>query len=139
MAIDAMDRWLSQIKQNRQNRQNRQKTVAENKPSDIQDACFNRNEKLLAKGPKVLDGKWNNKETGQCLRLYPNFMSSRHVAGSPTNGSVFKCHVQSIEQAIERGIYDDIDIKPHLKRLKKIFPEGVCDYSKGDLGRPADI
>jgi len=133
MAIAAMDRWLAQIKQNQQ------KTVAENKPSDIQDACFSSNEKLLWKGPRVWDGKWNNKETGQCLRLYPNFMSSRHVAGAPSNGSLFKCHVQSIEQAIERGVYGGIDMKPHLKRLKKIFPEGVCDFSKGDMGRPADI
>jgi len=133
MTINAMDRWLSQIKQNPQ------KTVVENKPNDIQDACFKDDGKLIAQGPHVWNGRWNNKQTGLCLQIYPNFMSSRQVAGAPPNGSVFKCHTQSIKKAIKYGVYGDIDVRPHIKRLEEIFPEGVCDYSKADLGRPADI
>jgi len=132
-AIDTMDRWLAQIKQHPQ------QSVFENKPADIQDACFDDTGKLIAKGPDIWNGQWNNKSTGECLHLYPNFMSSRNVAGAPLSKSIFKCHLQSVQEAMSKNLYGKTDIKPQLENLKRIFPNGVCDYSKGDQGRPEDL
>jgi hypothetical protein len=30
-------------------------------------------------------------------------------------------------------------MRPYLERLKQIFPQGVCDFSLPDLGRPPDL
>jgi len=133
LAIATMNRWLENIKKYPQ------LDVIESKPKDIQDACFDDEGQLITKGPHVWDGDWNKKQPGACLSLYPNFMSSRHVAGAPLSKSIFKCHLQSIEEAITQDLYGEENIQPHIDRLKEIFPDGVCDYTKGDKGRPEDI
>lgn len=132
-ALEAIDRWMQNI------REHPERSVVDNKPNNIQDACFDEKGELIAQGKRVWDGEWNNRINGRCLITYPNFMSSRNVAGGDFKGSIFKCHLQSIEEAIDSGVYGNLDMRPHIQRLHKIFPEGVCDYSKGDMGRPLDI
>ncbi len=133
MAIEAMDRWLTAIKDSSD------LEVWQNKPADIEDACFDKSGELIASGDQVWNGAWNNREDGDCMQVYPNFKSSRDIAGSPLSGSIFKCHLQTVEQARDKGLYGDIDIAPYLDRLQAIFPDGVCDYSRGDVGRPQDL
>ena len=133
MAIEAMDRWLTA------NQEQPSQIPWENRPEDIEDACFDEHGELVARGPKVWDGGWNNQKEGACMQLYPNFKSSREIAGSPVSGSIFKCHLQSIEQAKKKGVYGNADIGAYLERMQEIFPDGVCDYTQGDLGRPEEL
>jgi hypothetical protein len=59
------------------------------------------------------------------------------VAGGPLRGGVYKCALQPVWKAIARGLYGTW--KPSAEeraRLEAIFPTGVCDYTKGDVGRP---
>jgi len=61
------------------------------------------------------------------------------VAGGNIKGDLFKCHLQTVADAIEKGVYDPIEIDAATQaRLELIFPDGVCDYTKGDAGRPQD-
>lgn len=130
-ALQAVDLWMNAIKQNLG------KTVVENKPAQVEDACFDEQGELIKKGKNVWDGQWNHRPTGDCLALFPNFQSSRNVAGAPLTDSIFKCHLQSIDQAITKGVYGALDVSGERARLKEIFPDGVCDYTRGDAGRPA--
>jgi hypothetical protein len=132
-ALQAVDRWMKAIEQNPD------KSIAENKPSQVEDACFNGEGKPISTGENVWDGEWNHRPVGECLALFPNFQSSRSIAGAPLTDSIFKCHLQGIEQAIEKGVYGNVDVNPETERLKKIFPDGVCDYTQGDAGKPAMI
>ena len=76
---------------------------------------------------------------GACTQAFPPYSTSRIVAGGNIKGDVFKCYLQSVDEAIDAGVYDGISLTPeNIARLKQIFPDGVCDYTRGDAGRPAD-
>lgn len=132
-ALQAVDLWMEKIKQNPA------KSIVENKPTQVEDACLDETGKVINKGKNVWDGQWNDQPTGDCLALFPNFQSSRNVAGAPLTDTIFKCHLQNIEQAISKGIYGTLDMGPWKQRLDAIFPDGVCDYTQGDMGKPAMI
>ena len=43
-----------------------------------------------------------------------------------------------VDEAIDAGVYEGISLtEQNIERLKEIFPDGVCDYTQGDAGRPA--
>ena len=51
-------------------------------------------------------------------------------SGGPIEGSVFKCQTQSVDGAIERGLYGEWQpTAAERARLQQIFPTGVCDYT----------
>jgi hypothetical protein len=59
------------------------------------------------------------------------------VAGGPLRGGVYKCALQSIDRAIARGLYGGWHPSASERsRLERIFPTGVCDYTRPDAGRP---
>ncbi len=132
-AVIALDKWLVNIKQQPD------KSVADNRPLEVEHTCFDSEENVIAKGPSVWDGQWNGRATGRCMQLYPSHASSRIIAGGKINDDVFKCALQPVEDAVANGTYGIIDVTPHINSLKKLFPNGVCDYQKPDQGRPKDI
>lgn len=143
-ALAMMDTWLA----------NRAKSptlsAVATKPKQLQDACFDSQGTVIAQGKNVWQGTWNidpkniaeaehiNKQ-GACAKTYPIFSNSRIQAEGPWQGSIFKCHKMPLSQAIKQGMYGDIELSEHLSELQLIFADGVCDYSQGDLGKPADI
>lgn len=106
------------------------------KPQQLKDSCFAQDGHLLYQGNTVWDGEWNNRAMGKCQEVYPMYSTSRIQAGGGWSGDMFKCQLMSIEQAIKRGLYGDNEMSKYRQALEKIFPLGVCDYSKGDVGRP---
>ncbi|MFW2374270.1 MAG: DUF6351 family protein [Gammaproteobacteria bacterium] len=132
-ALAAIDRWMQQI------HANPAASVADNKPKDIIDSCFDAKGRLIARGEHVWDGPWNQKPAGECYKTYPPFSTSRMMAGEDITGSILKCQLQTIAQAITSGLYQAIDMGPYQSELEKIFPQGVCDYSKADMGLPDDL
>jgi len=135
-AFNLIERWMSNLLNNPA------AGVVGNKPGEATDKCFDSEGQLIAEGAKVWDGPWNHQLAGACTQVYPSFTNSRMVAGADIASDIFKCHLMSIEEAIDRGIYIITDRKffdPYINRLKAIFPQGVCDYTQPDVGRPADL
>jgi len=132
-AFDLMDAWLKNIKASPQ------KAVWQNKPQQLQDACIDKTGDIIHQGNDVWNGPWNNQATGKCMQRFKVYSNSRIQAGGPWQGSVFKCHLISVEQAIKRDFYGNTDIHKHKAELEQIFPEGVCDYSRGDSAKPLDL
>ena len=132
-ALALMDRWMLNILSNPSS------PAYANKPEDALDACFGPEGDIIAQGAGVWDGKWNNKPQGECMAIYPRFKTSREVAGDTVGGQIFKCHTQSISEAIRKGVYGDINMLPHYETLQRIFPQGVCDYTQADAGMPQDL
>jgi Tannase-like family of unknown function (DUF6351) len=130
-ALQVIDQWLANI------RQHPELSVAQNKPADAVDRCFTSQGAEIARGEHVWDGILNDLPKGACTETYPLHSTSRIVAGSPFRGGVYKCQLQSVGDAIARGLYGSWTPSPSEQaRLEQIFPTGVCDYSLPDAGRP---
>jgi hypothetical protein len=112
--------------------------VASNKPAAAVDSCFTTNGSLMSSGPDVWAGILDSRPAGACTAAFQTFSTSRIVAGGPIEGGVFKCARKSVATALADGTYAPwVPTAADVTRLGQIFPTGVCDYSKPDVGRPA--
>ena len=131
MAFAVIDEWMNNIAANPA------AGVAGNKPPRAVDSCFDKDGNLIASGADVWNGILDDNPKGACTASFDIYSTSRIVAGGPITGDVFKCHLQSVEDAIARGVYGSWEMSLDQKtRLEEIFPDGVCDYSKGDAWKP---
>lgn len=110
------------------------------KPAAAVDSCFTTTGQEIASGPSVWDGILNDRPDGACTQAFPLYGTSRTVAGGPIEGSIYACHLQSVNAALARGLYGSWQPTAEQKqRLEQIFPTGVCDYRKGDAARPRHL
>ncbi|MBR9912033.1 MAG: hypothetical protein GYB33_16965 [Gammaproteobacteria bacterium] len=109
------------------------------KPAAAVDTCFDAGGNTIAAGEGVWDGVWNGRPQGPCLQRYPAHETSRNVAGAPLAGDLFSCALIPVAVALERDFYAPLDMSPYRQMLEKVFADGVCDYTLGDLGRPEAI
>ena len=128
--IAFLDRWLMAI------RASEDKDPVTSKPADLVDACIDHLGKVQFEGEDVWDGKWNDRPLGKCSKVYPIYSNIRVQAGGPWAGSIFKCGRVPIGDAIKLGVYGNVSIGAYQGHLEKIFPDGVCDYAQGDIGKP---
>ena len=131
-AFEVMDEWMANI------RRHPKRGVAGNKPALATDRCFTTGGAEIARGSRVWDGILDDDDDpGACTQAFPLHSTSRIVAGGPLRGGVYKCALQSVDRAISRRLYGDWrPSSAERARLKEIFPTGVCDYSREDVGRP---
>ena len=131
MAFRVIDEWMANI------REHPDRTVAANRPTDAVDSCFDTSGQLLASGEHVWDGILDDAAPGACTQRFPVYSDSRQEAGGPVEGSIFKCALQPVSDAVAAGLYGSwTPDAGQIARLEQIFPSGVCDYTKPDVGRP---
>ncbi|WP_370614330.1 DUF6351 family protein [Mumia qirimensis] len=131
MAFAVMDEWMRNIADNPKG------GVADNKPSQAVDSCFATDGSLIAAGRRVWDGVLTSRPAGECTQKFPIYSSSRRVAGGPYEGGVWKCALQPVDRAIRKGVYGAWrPTAAESRRLAAVFPDGVCDFSKPDVGKP---
>jgi hypothetical protein len=123
-AVDLVDRWLT----------------TGVRPDAAVDTCWDADGRMIAAGGNVWDGAWNGAaRTGPCLARYPPYKSPRNVAGAPLAGDIFKCALIGVDDALRAGVYSPIDMQRYRSVLERVFPDGVCDYRQGDVGRPTAL
>lgn len=131
LAFAVIDEWMLNIASYPE------RGVAGNKPSRAVDSCFNDQGALIASGDNVWAGILDNEPDGTCTTQFPIFSTSRIVAGAPITGDVFQCHLKPVADAISKGLYGVwTPTSTEYTKLNTIFPDGVCDYSRGDALRP---
>jgi Tannase-like family of unknown function (DUF6351) len=131
MAFQVIDEWLANM------RSNPVGGVAGNKPARAVDSCFATNGSLIYSGADAWAGILDSRLPGPCTLAFPLFSSSRIVSGGPIEGSIFKCALKPVATAVAEGTYAPwVPSATDVERLQQIFPTGVCDYSKPDVGRP---
>lgn len=134
-AFELLDEWIYNIQHKVYG-----KGVVPNKPDAAVDLCVDAAGNVIGEGPDAWAGILDNKEAGPCTQAFPLYSTSRIVAGGDIKGDVFKCYLIPVEEAIERGFYDPVVIDaPTQAALEQTFPNGVCDYNQGDMGRPDDL
>lgn len=125
MAFEVIDQWMLNIAANPD------AGVAANKPERAVDSCFDAAGTLIASGDDAWAGILDDTPAGACTQQFELHSTSRIVAGGPITGDVFKCALQPVAAAIERGLYGDWTVTPAQQtRLEEIFPTGVCDYAQ---------
>ena len=133
LAFKQMDEWLLKLNSNPEI------TVIAAKPKRLSDSCFSASGEVLFQGKNTWDGLWNSKKDGACQKIFPMYSTSRIQAGGSWSGDMFKCKTISVDQAINQDIYGSVNIRSYQQQLEKIFPQGVCDYSQLDQGRPSNL
>jgi hypothetical protein len=130
-AIAVMDEWMRNI------RANPHKSIRKNRPPRAVDSCFDVNGQLIYAGNDAWNGILDDEPAGPCTQRFPLYSSSRIVAGAPLEGGIYRCALEPVEQALADGVYQPWSpTAEQVAKLKQIFPQGVCDYSKPDQARP---
>lgn len=130
-ALAVMDQWLMNI------RAHPRAGIAANKPPMAVDACFDRNGQLMQAGGGAWDGILDARPAGTCTTAFPLYGTSRIVAGAPIEGGIYRCARKSVDRAVADGTYAPwVPSAAEIAELKRIFPDGVCDYSRPDRAAP---
>ena len=133
LAFKQMDDWLLAL------RDNPKYSVVQAKPESLSDSCFSATGEVLFQGDTIWNGQWNNQQEGQCQKIYPMYSTSRIQSGGGWAGDMLKCQLIPVKQAVKEKVYGKIDMSSYQAQLEKIFPQGVCDYNKSDVGRPNSL
>ena len=131
MAFEVIEEWMRNIEAHPN------RGVARNKPAAAVDSCFNADGELIASGEGVWSGVIDGGSDGVCTQEFPIFSTSRVEAGAPFSGDMFVCELMPVSESIARGDYGAWSpTTEETAALETIFPDGACDYTKGDVGRP---
>ena len=116
-ALRQMDQWLLNLAQDNSHAPRVKKVVA-SKPADLQDAC------VAPDGTRIVEPQVYKQ--GECHALFPSHGSAYLEAGMPVANNIVMCHLKRIQSSDYA-----VQFTPEeLVRLRNIFPEGVCDYTK---------
>jgi hypothetical protein len=116
-AIRQMDQWLLNLAKDKTDASLAQKVVRA-KPADLQDACVTPGGKRINER-QIYQG-------GECDKYFPSHASPYLVAGMPVANNVAICQ----RKPVDSSDYKVQFTAPELDRLRRIFADGVCDYSK---------
>ncbi|MGE0451510.1 MAG: DUF6351 family protein [Vicinamibacterales bacterium] len=123
-ALAHMDAWLTAIASDHTGGDPAAR-ILRSKPSDLVDACWTRD----ADPQRIAEPQQHG--AGRCNELYPSASFPREVAGASIASDVVKCTLKPIDPAdYKKRLSAD-----ELTRLKRIFPGGVCDWSKPGMGQ----
>ena len=123
-ALAQMDQWLTSLSRDTSSDSAIAK-LRRAKPTDLVDACWNTDET-----PKRIVEKQEYR-AGQCRDLYPAFSFPRGVAGAPIANDVIKCQLKPLSASDYKATFT----ADEMTRLRRIFSEGVCDWSKPGVGQ----
>jgi len=95
--------------------------VLRHKPASAVDGCWSSPDVFIAE-PQWFD----RTPSSRCNELFPSFAFPRYIAGGPLAADIIKCRLKPPARKDYDIVFDDVD----WKRLLRIFPQGVCDWSK---------
>ena len=116
-AVAHVDTWLTDILADGSDKPQAQK-VAAHRPADLVDACY------TAADAQITD-------MDVCAELFPIASDARLVAGAPLANDVLKCTLKPVNP-------NDYMVNlsaEQLGALRRIFAEGVCDWSRPGVGQ----
>jgi Tannase-like family of unknown function (DUF6351) len=115
-----MDSWLTKMESDTRNVPLSQK-VLDDKPATASDECF--------LGASLVE----TTDAATCAAAYPHFADSRLVAGEPMTDNAMQCKLKQIDASDYPGFTTD-----QWVRFRRVFPKGVCDWTKPPEGfRPS--
>ncbi len=124
-AFLAMDRWLAAVEKDRRDLPLARK-IALDRPADVTDRCQSVPGVELAGTPA--------EPVCQLKQLQLHLSTPREQAGDGTANDRVACRLQPLR----RDMFDFLLLPmsdADFARLQKVFPDGVCDYSRPGIGQ----
>jgi len=118
--VRLMDQWLDTIAKDN----SADDSAARNKPAELADSCWSDDGGKISE-PASFDG------SGRCNEMYGASADPRIAAGAPLANDILKCRLK----LVDAGEYQQSLSTDQLSRLRDIFPDGVCDYSRPGVGQ----
>ena len=125
-AWDAFIKWMEATTHAAPSRANEtaRERVIRTKPADVVDGCWivdaDKRASFIAERQT-----FSSTPDSKCNTAYPSSAFVRYVAGGPLDANVLKCQLGPIAPAAYPSF-----TSAEVQRLKTIFPNGICDYSK---------
>jgi hypothetical protein len=116
-ALDTMTKWLDAMAADPAPLTSDK--VVKHKPAEAVDTCWD------ASGTKIVEPA-SFDARNKCNAIFPVHSEPRLVAGAPLANDIMKCQLKPVSFADYKVSFSDAQ----RSRLKAIFPEGVCDWSK---------
>jgi hypothetical protein len=119
--------WVAAFKSDRSHAPDRVKAVRSKPPLAV-DGCWTK-----SLDPQFIRERqtWSSQPDSQCNALWPSYSFARKVAGGPLDGNVLKCRLKRLDPRDY-----DVSFGPaEWGRLRAIFPNGVCDWSKAGIAQ----
>ncbi|MEZ5489341.1 MAG: DUF6351 family protein [Gammaproteobacteria bacterium] len=123
--LELMDQWLANIQADADGGRVLDRIVRA-RPAALKNDCFTADGEQIMEDPVFDTGRLYDNTEGVCNRLYPPHAGLRLVAGGPLTNDILKCQLKPIDFS-EYGVSFS---EPEKERLRAIFPDGVCDWSK---------
>ena len=120
--LDAMTPWLDAIAADPAPRTHAR--IVRRRPAAATDAWFDSDGKKHAE-PATLD------PASAFSRAYPVHGNPRIAAGGPQTNDILKCKLKRIDMRDYKVIFT----VAQQQRLRAIFPDGVCDFTKRGVGQ----
>jgi hypothetical protein len=119
-----MDRWLTRLAEDASDDSKIVK-LRRARQADLVDACWTRDDNPQKIVEPAVYG------SGRCDALYPANSVPRGVAGASVASDVIKCQLKPIAASD----YTVSLTAGEMARLRRIFPDGVCDWSEPGAGQ----
>jgi hypothetical protein len=123
-AQDIFDHWMAGWKADNSPASQRTK-VLRAKPAGAADGCYAGSQFVADPLP------FTTEPVSECSKRYPVYSNPRKEAGGPLAADILKCQLKPVAP----GDYRTVFSAGELDRLRAIFPDGVCDFSKPGDGQ----
>jgi hypothetical protein len=138
-SLKAMDRWLAAVEKDNSSKTLPQKLTA-NKPSDVADACWTGAGGVSAPGLCPSATKPGDCTPGMVANnaaVVPVYCTPRMVAGDKITTDANKCQLKPLKRTDNYGAVAFSDAQ--WAQMQKLFPTGVCDFSKPGVSQQGAI
>ncbi|MGH9257667.1 MAG: DUF6351 family protein [Vicinamibacterales bacterium] len=120
LALAQMEQWLTALTGDTSDDAAIVK-VRRAKPPELADACWTRD----GTPQKVAEQQTRN-PSSRCEQLYPSASFPREIAGGPVANDIAKCQLKPIGASDYKVAFTAAE----MARLRRVFPEGVCDWTR---------
>lgn len=128
-AFNMMNAWLTAIEADKSSAPIEQKVI-NNKPANVKDGCF----ATTGATTSDLANELSLADPACAIATGLNYVSPRQVAGGPRSEDVFKCQLKPLDTT--SADYAGVAFTSgQVTRLKAVFPDGVCDWTKPGVGQ----
>jgi hypothetical protein len=128
--LELMDEWLTNIARD-ESADPIDVRLRRARPDRLVESCLDTDGSRIVE-PQVFDEEsiFDNR-VGRCNALYPIHAGPRLVAGGPLTNDVLKCQLKPLDASDYPIVFSDDE----WSRLARIFPHGVCDWSRPGVGQ----
>src|SRR5258706_12067531 len=93
------------------------------RPQQAIDGCYGKTDPPEFLAEELV---FSSKPVSKCSTLYPVYSNARKEAGGPLAANILKCQLKPIDLRD----YAVTLTEDEMARLTRIFPDGVCDWSR---------